>query len=42
MTGGSISVLLADDNAIVRDGVRAILAIERDLERGVLRAITTR
>ena len=33
MTGGSISVLLADDNAIVRAGVRAILAIERDLER---------
>jgi DNA-binding NarL/FixJ family response regulator len=33
MTGGFISVFLADDNAIVWDGVRAILAIERDLER---------
>lgn len=26
-------MFLADDNAIVRDGVRAILAIEPDLER---------
>jgi DNA-binding NarL/FixJ family response regulator len=33
MTGRFISVFLADGNAIVRDGVRAILAIEPDLER---------
>ena len=32
MAGGSISVFLADDNAIVREGVRAILALETDLE----------
>ncbi|MGH9243295.1 MAG: adenylate/guanylate cyclase domain-containing protein [Acidimicrobiales bacterium] len=32
MSGGPISVFLADDNAIVREGVRAILALEDDLE----------
>jgi class 3 adenylate cyclase/ActR/RegA family two-component response regulator len=32
MPGGAISVFLADDNAIVRSGVRAILALEPDLE----------
>ena len=32
MAGGSISVFLADDNAIVREGVRAMLALEPDLE----------
>ena len=32
MTGESITVFLADDNAIVREGVRAILALEADLE----------
>jgi chemotaxis response regulator CheB len=33
MTGASIAVFLADDNAIVRDRVRAILPLEPDLER---------
>jgi class 3 adenylate cyclase/DNA-binding NarL/FixJ family response regulator len=32
MPGGAISVFLADDNAIVREGVRAILTLEPDLE----------
>src|SRR5919106_6171746 len=32
MTGGQISVFLADDNAIVREGVRAMLALEPDIE----------
>jgi class 3 adenylate cyclase/ActR/RegA family two-component response regulator len=32
MPGGTISVFLADDNAIVREGVRAILALAPDLE----------
>jgi class 3 adenylate cyclase/CheY-like chemotaxis protein len=32
MPGGPISVFLADDNAIVREGVRAILALAPDLE----------
>jgi adenylate cyclase len=32
MTGGRISVFLADDNAIVREGVRAMLALEHDIE----------
>jgi class 3 adenylate cyclase/FixJ family two-component response regulator len=32
MPGGKISVFLADDNAIVREGVRAILALAPDLE----------
>jgi class 3 adenylate cyclase/ActR/RegA family two-component response regulator len=32
MAGGPISVFLADDNAIVREGVRAMLALEPDLE----------
>ena len=32
MAGGSISVFLADDNAIVREGVRAMLALEADIE----------
>jgi adenylate cyclase len=29
---GTITVLLADDNLLVREGVRALLALERDLE----------
>ena len=29
---GRITVFLADDNVIVREGVRALLAIEPDLE----------
>jgi adenylate cyclase len=32
MTGGPITVLLADDNLIVREGVRALLGIEKDFE----------
>jgi class 3 adenylate cyclase/DNA-binding NarL/FixJ family response regulator len=32
MPGGSISVFLADDNVIVREGVRAMLALEPDIE----------
>jgi DNA-binding NarL/FixJ family response regulator len=32
MPGGSISVFLADDSVIVREGVRAILALEPDIE----------
>jgi len=32
MAGGTISVFLADDNAIVREGVRALLALEPDIE----------
>jgi adenylate cyclase len=32
MTGGRISVFLADDNVIVREGVRAMLALEHDIE----------
>jgi adenylate cyclase len=32
MTGGQISVFLADDNVIVREGVRAMLALEPDIE----------
>jgi class 3 adenylate cyclase/DNA-binding NarL/FixJ family response regulator len=32
MPGGRITVFVADDNAIVREGVRAILALEPDLE----------
>src|SRR5215510_7728475 len=32
MSGGSITVLLADDNLIVREGVRALLGIESDFE----------
>jgi class 3 adenylate cyclase/DNA-binding NarL/FixJ family response regulator len=32
MTGGQISVFLADDNLIVREGVRAMLALEPDIE----------
>jgi class 3 adenylate cyclase/ActR/RegA family two-component response regulator len=32
MAGGQISVLLADDNVIVREGVRAMLALEHDIE----------
>jgi class 3 adenylate cyclase/DNA-binding NarL/FixJ family response regulator len=32
MAGGQISVFLADDNAIVREGVRAMLALEPDIE----------
>ena len=32
MTGGRISVFLADDNLIVREGVRAMLALEPDIE----------
>ena len=32
MPGGPISVFLADDNAIVREGVQAILALEPDLQ----------
>src|SRR3990172_2463146 len=31
-TSGSITVFLADDNVIVREGVKAILALEPDLE----------
>ena len=31
-TGTSVSVFLADDNLIVREGVRALLALESDLE----------
>src|SRR6266566_8645412 len=32
MSGGQITVLLADDNLIVREGVRALLGIEPDFE----------
>jgi adenylate cyclase len=32
MSGGRISVFLADDNVIVREGVRAMLALEPDIE----------
>ncbi len=32
MPGGTISVFLADDNLIVREGVRALLALEPDVE----------
>ena len=32
MAGGTISVFLADDNVIVREGVRAMLALEPDIE----------
>jgi class 3 adenylate cyclase/ActR/RegA family two-component response regulator len=32
MPQGGITVFLADDNLIVREGVRALLALERDLE----------
>jgi class 3 adenylate cyclase/CheY-like chemotaxis protein len=32
MAGGQISVFLADDNVIVREGVRAMLAMEADIE----------
>ena len=32
MSGGPITVLLADDNLIVREGVRALLALEPDIE----------
>jgi class 3 adenylate cyclase/DNA-binding NarL/FixJ family response regulator len=32
MSGGSITVLLADDNLIVREGVRALLGLEGDFE----------
>jgi len=32
MSGGQITVLLADDNLIVREGVRALLGIEADFE----------
>jgi class 3 adenylate cyclase/DNA-binding NarL/FixJ family response regulator len=32
MAGGQISVFLADDNLIVREGVRAMLALEPDIE----------
>jgi adenylate cyclase len=32
MPGGPITVLLADDNLIVREGVRALLGIEKDFE----------
>jgi class 3 adenylate cyclase/ActR/RegA family two-component response regulator len=32
MAGGQISVFLADDNVIVREGVRAMLALEHDIE----------
>src|ERR671939_643297 len=32
MPSGSISVFLADDNLIVREGVRAIVGLEDDLE----------
>jgi class 3 adenylate cyclase/ActR/RegA family two-component response regulator len=32
MAGGQISVFLADDNVIVREGVRAMLAMEPDIE----------
>jgi DNA-binding NarL/FixJ family response regulator len=28
---GTITVLLADDNLLVREGVRALLGLERDL-----------
>jgi class 3 adenylate cyclase/ActR/RegA family two-component response regulator len=31
-TGGAISVFLADDNLIVREGVRALLGLESDIE----------
>ena len=32
MPGDAISVFLADDNLIVREGVRALLALEADVE----------
>jgi class 3 adenylate cyclase/CheY-like chemotaxis protein len=32
MAGGQISVFLADDNVIVREGVRAMLALEPDID----------
>jgi class 3 adenylate cyclase/ActR/RegA family two-component response regulator len=32
MAGGQISAFLADDNVIVREGVRAMLALEHDIE----------
>ncbi len=32
MTGSGITVFLADDNVIVREGVRAILSLESDME----------
>jgi class 3 adenylate cyclase/CheY-like chemotaxis protein len=32
MTAGGITVFLADDNLIVREGVRALLAMEHDIE----------
>ncbi|MGH8986032.1 MAG: hypothetical protein ACRDY6_19455 [Acidimicrobiia bacterium] len=32
MAGGRISVFLADDSVIVREGVRAMLGLEPDLE----------
>ena len=32
VTDGRITVFLADDNVIVREGVRALLALEPDLE----------
>ena len=37
---GKIAVLLADDHALVREGLRALLAVEEDIEIGPLPAIT--
>ncbi len=37
---GKIAVLLADDHAVVREGLRALLAVEEDIEIGPLPAIT--
>jgi adenylate cyclase len=41
MPGGPISVFLADDNAIVQEGVRAVLGLEPDLESWGSRATAT-
>ena len=41
IVGDKITVFLADDNVIVREGVRALLALEADLESSASPATTT-
>ena len=36
---GKIAVLLADDHAVVREGLRALLAVEEDIEIGPLQPL---